>query len=140
MRTPEQLSKDQQEMRARVAGRKVKKPPSKSEAERKIRKRRRNQKKAYHAQVKAEKKLQREAAAKLRAEKLAAKAVRRAIWLEKKAEREAKKAERTNPVKKLSKRDQAFIEGFEAGKRFALEGIQPNQHPITLSETTPASA
>lgn len=125
MRTQEQHEKAQEEMRARFAtGRKKKKKrPSVRETERKIRKRRLKHRKAYHAKKKLLRLAGREVAAKVRAEKLAAKAERRLLWEQKKAKREAKKTAMRDPMKKLSKQDQAFIEGFEAGKRFALEGL-----------------
>jgi hypothetical protein len=123
MRSVEWVERAQKEMRERIAARKLERPLSAKEQEKRIRKRRLVQKKAYHAKKNLLRLAEREAASKLKAQKLAAKAERRLLWEQKRAEREAKKTAIRDPVKKLSKQDRAFIEGFEAGKRFALEGL-----------------
>ena len=132
MNTPENLLRLQEEMRVRTAARRKKKEPSAHEAEKGIRKRRLKQRNAYHAKRKEAKRLKREAAAKIRAEKLAARAERRALWEQKKAEREAKKAARRDPVKKLSKQDRAFIDGFEAGTVATANGMLKSNLPFVV--------
>lgn len=127
MRTQEQHEKAQEEMRARFAtGRKKKKKrPSVRETERKIRKRRLRHRKAYHAKKKLLRLAGREVAAKVRAEKLAAKAERRLLWEQKKAKREAKKTAMRDPMKKLSKTDAAYYRGWQDAMRVAAQSPCP---------------
>lgn len=71
----------------------------------------------YQEVVKERKRAIRAANALIRAQRDADKAQRR-------AEREAKFQAKEAKKKKLPKRTQEFIDGFEAGKRFVLEGLK----------------
>ncbi len=126
MRTAEELVQLQEETKERIAARKLKRPLTAKEKQKKCRDHRRYQRKKYHAKVKEEKRLKREAASKIRAEKLAGKAVRRALWEQKKSERELKKAARLDPIKRMSKTDAAYYRGWNDAMRVAA------QSPCTL--------